>query len=115
MSKVVKLTTAMPGEEEWNGLDSEVQVLNDHPDGIRWALIAYDNKGSIEDTDTGQKVPRVRIRQWEPLGERSELQAAVMESMFKAQERRTGKKSLPFDEAQEYDQASETPKSEPAD
>lgn len=113
MSQKVKLTTAMPAEEEWNGLDSEALLLNEHPDGIRWALIAYDNKGSVEDTDTATRTPRVRIRQWEPLGERSELQDAVMQAMFKAQERRTGKKSLPFDEAQEYDQAN--PASEAAE
>lgn len=94
MSKVVKLTTAMPGEEEWNGLDSEAAQLNEHPEGIRYALIAYDNKGSIEDTDTGVAVPRVRIRQWEPLGDRGEVKDALIEAMFKAQEERTGKRSL---------------------
>lgn len=107
MSQKVKLTTAMPAEEEWNGLDAEADALNKLPEGIRWALVAYDNKGSVHDTDTGIDVPRVRIRQWEPLGERSDLQAAVMDAMFKAQEKRTGKKSLPFDEAQEQAVTSE--------
>lgn len=109
----MKLTTAMPAEEEWNGLDAEAAVLNEYPEGIRWALVAYDNKGSIHDTDTGVDVPRVRVRQWEPLGDRSELADAIMQSMFAAQEKRTGKKSLPFDEAQEYDQAN--PSSEAAE
>lgn len=117
MSAKVRLTTAMPAEEDWNGLDSEAEALNEHPEGLRWALVAYDNKGSIEDTDTGVKVPRVRVRQWEPLGERGDLQDAVMEAMFKAQEQRTGRKSLPFDEAREYDreQAAATPNSEAAE
>src|SRR5215207_6203176 len=60
MSAKVKLTTAMPAEEEWNGLDSEAAPLNNYPEGIRWALVAYDNKGSVHDTDTGVDVPRVR-------------------------------------------------------
>lgn len=94
MSKLVKLTTAMPGEEEWNGLDSEADALNEHPEGIRYALVAYDNRGSIHDTDTGTDVPRVRMRQWEPLGPRSELKDAIMKVMFEAQEARTGKRSL---------------------
>lgn len=98
MSKLVKLTTAMPGESEWNGLDSEAEPLNKHPEGLRFALIAYDNKGSIEDTDSGVAVPRVRIRQWEPLGDRGELKDGLMEAMFKAQEKRTGKRSLFSDE-----------------
>ena len=99
MSQKVKLTTAMPAASEWNGLDAEVDVLNEYPEGIRWALVAYDNKGSVHDTDSGTDVPRVRVRQWEPLGERSELADAVMQAMFAAQEKRTGKRSLPFDEA----------------
>lgn len=94
MSKLVKLTTAMPGEQEWNGLDSEVDALNSHPEGVRYALVAYDNKGSIEDTDTGIAVPRVRVRQWEPLGDRGEVKDALIEAMFAAQEKRTGKRSL---------------------
>lgn len=115
MSQKVKLTTAMPAEEEWNGLDSEAKALNEYPEGIRWALIAYDNKGSVHDTDTGVDVPRVRVRQWEPLGERSELQEAVMQAMFAAQERRTGRRQLPFDEAQEKGLTGGTPDSEAAD
>lgn len=107
MSAKVKLTTAMPSAEEWNGLDAEVAELNSHPEGVRYALVAYDNKGSVHDTDSGTDVPRVRVRQWEPLGERSDLADAVMQAMFAAQERRTGKRSLPYDEAQEYDRESE--------
>jgi hypothetical protein len=84
----------MPAEEEWNGLDAEASVLNDFPEGIRYALVAYDNKGSIHDTDTGVDVPRVRVRQWEPLGDRGDLQEAIMQAMFAAQEKRTGKRSL---------------------
>jgi len=111
MSAKVKLTSAMPAESEWNGLDSEADALNEHPEGLRWALVAYDNKGSIEDTDTGQKVPRVRMRQWEPLGERSDLQDAIMSAMFAAQEKRTGKRSLFSD----HDETAADPDSEGAE
>lgn len=105
MSQNVKLTTAMPGDEEWNGLETDAKILREHPEGIRYALIAYDAKDIVLDTDTGATTVRVRIRQWEPLGDRSELQDAVMQAMFKAQEARTGKRSLPFDEAQEKAEA----------
>lgn len=115
MSQKVKLTTAMPGAEEWNGLESEADVLNTYPEGIRWALIAYDNKGSVHDTDTGVDVPRVRVRQWEPLGDRGQLADAVMQAMFVAQEKRTGRRQLPFDEAQQAEKDSAAPDSEAAE
>jgi hypothetical protein len=98
MSAKVKLTTAMPAEDEWNGLDSEAEALNTHPDGIRYALVGYDNKGSIEDTDSGTAVPRVRVRLWEPLGERSEVADQIMEVATLRQEKRTGRKALPYGE-----------------
>lgn len=51
MSAVVKLGSALPGDEETNGLDQQAEWLIDHPKDALLALVWLDVKEIKVDTD----------------------------------------------------------------
>lgn len=68
VSAVVKLAGKLPGDLETNGLDDQVDDLVDSPHEIRVALVWYDVSKITDETDSGKRIPTVRVRRIEPLG-----------------------------------------------
>lgn len=97
MSAVVKLSSKMPGDFETNGLDSLASDLVHDPKTIRLGVCWFDVQKVTIDADTGEEVPTVRIRRFEPLGDADEVSQAIRDAVGEAQEKRTGRTPLPFD------------------
>lgn len=68
VSAVVKVAGKLPGDLETNGLDDQVDDLVDSPHEIRVALVWYDVSKITDETDSGKRIPTVRVRRIEPLG-----------------------------------------------
>lgn len=100
MSKVVKLTSALPGDFETNGLDAQAGRLLDDPKELLVAVVWLDTAKVIEDVDTGERVPVARIRRIEPLGDVGTVSQAVRDLVGEAVEKRTGRSPIPFDIAE---------------
>ena len=97
MSAVVKLGSKMPGDFEVNGLDALADELVGDPQMLRAGFVVFDT-GKIEtNPDTGEQVPTVRVRRFEPLGAADEISQALREAYTEAVEARTGRKALPLD------------------
>jgi hypothetical protein len=97
MSAVVKLGSALPGDEETNGLDQQAEWLLEHPKDALLALVWLDVKEIKVDTDSGAHIPTVRVRRIEPLGEIGAISDAVVKIAGEAFEARTGRRPIPFD------------------
>lgn len=97
MSAAVKLGSKLPGEEAINGLDVIAADLVDDPEQIRVALVYFDVQGIYDDTDTGDRIPTVRVRRFEPIGTIEDAPKSVRDVMAKAFEARTGRKAIPFE------------------
>lgn len=95
MSAVVKLTSALPGDEEYNGLDAIIEALLEHPEAIRSAYIEFDVAFTKDVTDTAKKIPHVRVRRFEPLGEAGQIKEELRRAYEKAFAARTGREPLP--------------------
>lgn len=97
MSAVVKLGSKMPADYETNGLDQIADDLVANPQELRAGFVVFDT-GKIEtNPDTGDQVPTVRVRRFEPLGKADEISTAIREAYTQAVEDRTGRKALPLD------------------
>src|SRR5687768_8842939 len=97
MSALVKLSAALLGQEETNGLDSLATELVKNPHTIRVALVWLDVPKVTTDTDNDTQVPTVRVRRIEPLGDVGEISDSIRKLAATAHEARTGKTPLPFD------------------
>jgi hypothetical protein len=100
MSAVVKLSAALPGDEEINGLDSIAAQLVDQPGRIRVALVWLDVSMITDNTETGGRVPTVRVRRIEPLGTVEEIPDEIRKLAARSHEERTGRVPLPFDDVE---------------
>lgn len=96
MSALVKLSSAMPGDAEINGVDSWADWLENNPDELLVAVVYLDTKKVTIDTDTGDHVPMVRVRRIEPLGPITGVSETVRAAVAAAEEERTGRKAIPF-------------------
>lgn len=99
MSDQVKIIAKLPGEEEWNGLESWHDRLIEDPTLMLGCYVVFDVKKLERDTDTGKVIAKMRIRQIEVLSEAGEASNAVRKVFEEAYHARTGKTPLPFDEA----------------
>ncbi len=97
MSALVKLSAAMPGDPEINGVDAWADWLEENPDELLVAVVYLDTKKVTIDTDTGDHVPTVRVRRIEPLGPVAGCSDAVKKAVAAAEEERTGRKPIPFE------------------
>jgi hypothetical protein len=98
MSATVKLSSALPGDEEINGLDALVRELVEEPHRIRVALVWLDVPKILTDTEKDTEVPVVRIRRIEPLGDVATIPEEVRRLATTAHENRTGRTPLPFED-----------------
>lgn len=100
MSAIVKLSSAMPGDFETNGLDQHAAWLLDNPKALMICAIWIDVQKIVVDTDSGDHIPTVRVRRVEPLGEVGEVSAKMKEIIQDAVAERTGRTPIPFDIAE---------------
>jgi hypothetical protein len=104
MSAVVKLGSKLPGDAEVNGVDVTADDLVSNPKVLRTAFVQYDVGQILVDPDSGEQVPTVRVRRFEPLGKADEVSTAITEAYFAAVEKRTGRKALPLEFAEVVEQ-----------
>lgn len=97
MSAVVKLSSKLPGDFEVNGIDQQVEQLIENPKAARIGVVWYDVQKINVDVDTGNEIPVVRIRRFEPLGEADDVSQAIRDAVGEAMEKRTGRTPIPFD------------------
>lgn len=97
MSAAVKLSSAMPGDFETNGVDAMAQELVDDPKTLRCAVVWFDTKDVKIDVDTGDHVPTIRVRRIEPLGDADDVTKSIRAEVEKAMEKRTGRTPIPWD------------------
>ncbi len=97
MSQSLKLSTALPGDDEINGLDTLAESLVHNPEGMVLAVVVYDVKDVRYIRDLEAHVPTLRVRRAEawPLAETPE---GVRIAMIERAEERLGRTPLPFGE-----------------
>lgn len=97
MSAVVKLSSRMPGDFETNGIDAHAARLVEHPDDLLVCVVWVDTQRVVIDTDSGDKIPTIRVRRIEPLGEVGDVSAAIRDAVQIAVRTRTGRTPMPFE------------------
>lgn len=107
MSDSLKLSTALPGDDEINGLDSLAEDLVRNPDGMICAVIICDVKDVRYVRDLEAHIPTLRFRRGEawPLNETPE---DVRLAMIERAEQRMGRVPLPFGEMPSKKRADDT-------
>lgn len=78
MSDLVRLSSAMPADDELNGLDALADQLNDEPGVLRVALITFDAGKIVYSVDNDVHIP-------------------LRKALASAREKRTGKFPLPIE------------------
>lgn len=97
MSAKVKLGSALPGNEDTNGLDYIADKLVSQPEALRLCLAWVDVKEIRDVTDTGERVPVVRVRRIEYVADAKEAPQELRDLALRLSEERTGKTPLPID------------------
>lgn len=99
MSKLIKLITALPGTEEWNGLDHYAEDCAADPTLMLGCWVVFDQPEAVISYDNGTKVPKLRVRQVEVITTDGSLPDGEFKcTVEKAFYERTGKMPLPLDE-----------------
>lgn len=100
MSAVVKLSSALPGDFETNGIDAQREWMIENPKQLMLAVVWIDVKDVKVDIDSGEQIPTARIRRIEPIGEVGKVSDAVVALVGEAFEERTGRRPIPMDIAE---------------
>ena len=103
MSDTVKLSAAMPADTDTNGVDALAATLVDDPEQIHVAVLWFDTVKITDLTDSGRRIPTIRVRRVEPIGNVADVPAAIRDLVDAATEKRTGRAPLPFDEVEVVD------------
>jgi hypothetical protein len=93
----VRLSSALPGNDDINGLDHIAAELVEHPEKLRLVLAWVDVSEVRDVTDTGARVPVVRWRRIEPVGDANNAPQELRDMALRLYEERTGKTPLPID------------------
>jgi len=97
MSAKVKLSGALPGNEEINGLDAIADKLVEAPETL-WLVLGWIDVKDVKDvTDTGERIPTTRFRRIEVVSKASEAPQELRNMVLRLAEERTGKTPLPID------------------
>lgn len=97
MSAFVRLSSKLPGDPETNGVDSIANDLVTDPSRIRYGVVWFDASRVVEDTDTGDVIPTLRIRRIEPLGRADQVDPEIRLIVESAVKARTGRAPIPFE------------------
>lgn len=96
MSNAVKLSTKLGADPELNGVDALAADLIERPKVLRAAIIWFDVAKETLDVDKGDRVPTIRVRRIEPLGDVDDVPTAVTKAVGESMQKRTGRAALPF-------------------
>lgn len=99
MSDLLKLSTALPGDQEINGLDALAGALVEDPSRMVCAVLILDVKDVRYITDVEAHVPTMRFRRGEAWLV-DETPEEVRLAMVQRTEERTGRTPLPFGEVE---------------
>lgn len=97
MSAKVKLSGALPGNEDINGLDAIADQLVETPEKLHLCIAWLDVQYIRDVTDTGERIPVTRIRRIEVAGDADNAPQELKDLVLRLQEKRTGKTPLPID------------------
>lgn len=100
MSSIVRLSSKLPGDEDFNGVDAIAIDLEKDPDTIRVAVVFYDVAKITYDVDAGAHVPTIRVRKFEPISTVADVPTDLRVIVDQAIELRTGRKPLPLDQVE---------------
>lgn len=98
MSNKVKLTTKLPGGEEWNGLDDYADDIRADHTLMLGCWIVFDVPTATINYDKATTTPNLRVRQVEVLTTDGSVPDCLRAELEKAFSQRTGKAMLPLDE-----------------
>lgn len=98
MSAVAKLRAKLPGNPDINGLDAIAAELLSSPEKVRCAFVWYDVSQIVEDVATGNHVPTIEVRRFEPIGDADAVPAEIREAVAAMADKRLGKQALPFEQ-----------------
>ncbi len=90
----IKLSSSLP-EGDTNGLAAGLDGFLDNPGRSQVAVVLLDTKTLTTDTDTGDVIPTVRVRQVEVLTDAAQI-ASGRALLNRAFVRRTGASALPL-------------------
>lgn len=96
MSAAVRLSSRLSKDDETNGLDSLQDDLLANPSQVVCAIVWLVSDTITENVETGDRVPRVVVKRIEPIGVIDKVPADVIKLALELQEKRTGKRPLPF-------------------
>lgn len=96
MSAFVRLSSKLPGDPEINGVDALADELIKDPRRIRYGVVWFDASRVVEETDSGDIVPTLRIRRIEPIGDADEVRPEIAAAVEHAVRDRTGRTPIPF-------------------
>lgn len=96
MSALVRLSAKLAGDPEVNGLDSLQGELLANPHAVVCAIVWLVPTKITEDVEGGERVPTVQVKRIEPIGVVDKVPAEVVKLALDLQEKRTGKRPLPF-------------------
>ena len=99
MSEKVKLSSKLPGGEEWNGLDDYADEIRADHTLMLGCWVVFDVPSQTTNFDKGTTTPLVRIRRVEVLTTDGNAPSYLEAELEKAFTERTGKAMLPLDEA----------------
>ena len=99
MSDLLKLSTALPGDQEINGLDALADAIVEDPSRMVCAVLILDVKDVRYITDVEAHVPTMRFRRGEAWLV-DETPEEVRLAMVQRSEERTGRTPLPFGEVE---------------
>lgn len=98
MSAVAKLRAKLPGNPDINGLDAIAAELLQSPETVRCAFVWYDVSTIQESVATGERVPTIEVRRFEPIGNADAVPTEVREAVAAMADKRLGKQALPFEQ-----------------
>lgn len=96
MSAFVRLSSKLPGDPETNGVDAIADRLVTDPSAIRYGVVWFDAAKVVEDTDSGEVIPTLRVRRIEPLGLATEVDPEIRTIVASAIQARLGRAPIPF-------------------
>lgn len=98
MSAVAKLRAKLPGNPDINGLDAIAADLIATPEKVRCAFVWYDVHTINEVVATGDHVPTIEVRRFEPIGDADAVPSEIREAVAAMADKRLGKQALPFEQ-----------------
>lgn len=99
MSDALKLSSALPGKEEINGLDALAEKLAEDPAQMLCSIIIWDVKDVRYIPDLEAHVPTLRFRRGEAWLV-SDTPEAIRQALVERTEKRTNSTPLPFGEVE---------------